>query len=484
VLAEQHAFWHYQGHTAQDTLLVLRPPPITQRAGTSPMAPRNLVLRRALLPALLLALGLATEPSGVMARPTGAPAERPAATAPGASSSVAACAQAQTPSVVDVVLTWRQLERAAGAIDLRPLEGALATAYARQQRVCLRLAAIDLTQACATPDDLVAHSTGGFTVASGTPHAPFRAYVPDINDPYVLGRMQTLVRSVARSYDGDPRLAWVVISLVGDGGRWDEHTLTYPQRSNLLAHPDPEAPLARRATLASQQAVVDSFVQAFTSTPLLMPLSLPQGARYALSRSKTVGALAATPEQAKTVPSTRWRTAAVVGLTSNGWTPAQVHNAHLAAILESPRADRAHKNPAPDPSGDAAKAVAGCRLALHRVTVAPVLQADGLYRIDGLWSNLGSAPAYDPLYITWSLRRSAGSPAVWESPSRLRGDTLAPGQAPRRVRDSGRLPQGLKPGRYQLCVTVQDNAYWQPLLPVTAVAEVSIAERQPLHLSR
>ncbi len=86
--------------------------------------------------------------------------------------------------------------------------------------------------------------------------APFPAkkeWTPDYEDPRMRLAFQNFIAALGEKYDGDPRVGYITAGLLGSWGEWH----TYP-RTELFASKE------------VQTEVLDAFVNAFQSTPILL----------------------------------------------------------------------------------------------------------------------------------------------------------------------------------------------------------------------
>ncbi len=90
----------------------------------------------------------------------------------------------------------------------------------------------------------------GWLVSKGVKQTPYSDYgggmAPDYDDPRMLRAMERLIAALGSRYDGNPRIAFIEMGLLGYWGEWH----TYP-RSELFA------------SLATQQRVLEAAHEAF-----------------------------------------------------------------------------------------------------------------------------------------------------------------------------------------------------------------------------
>jgi hypothetical protein len=82
---------------------------------------------------------------------------------------------------------------------------------------------------------------------------------PDYDDPDLVGALEAFIAAFGARYDGDPRLAYVQLGLIGLWGEWQ----TWPYDGSATTGRPSFMP-----SLATQTALVDAYRRAFTRTPL------------------------------------------------------------------------------------------------------------------------------------------------------------------------------------------------------------------------
>ncbi len=83
------------------------------------------------------------------------------------------------------------------------------------------------------------------------------SYAPDYDDPRVLRAMRRLIAALGARYDGDPRIGFITVGLIGFWGEWHTHRPS--------CNCDQWMPSAK-----TQRAVLDAFDDAFDRTKLLV----------------------------------------------------------------------------------------------------------------------------------------------------------------------------------------------------------------------
>jgi hypothetical protein len=153
---------------------------------------------------------------------------------------------------------WKYVEPEMGQYNWKMFDAALRTAQERGQALMLRVAPYGPD--AATEDvpawyrKLVGDETGK-TIPD--------KWRTDPEDPRYILHWTKLVRALGRRYDGDPRLEAVDVSIVGFWGE-GEHT-------DQLSEP-------------TMRVLIDSYLEAFPKTPLMMQPTDRRTNRYALAR--------------------------------------------------------------------------------------------------------------------------------------------------------------------------------------------------------
>lgn len=163
---------------------------------------------------------------------------------------------------------WDELEPQQGQVNTVAIEGVLAQADASGQRVGFRVMS-DAGSGVRVPDWLAPQING--TIYTGDDGQP--AFMPDPNDPVYLSAVESLLNGLGAAFDGDPRLEYVDIGLVGLTGEW---------HMNNTGAPLP--------TQANAERIIDAHRNAFPSTRLVMLIGSPFDDNGALTYALTQGA--------------------------------------------------------------------------------------------------------------------------------------------------------------------------------------------------
>jgi hypothetical protein len=151
---------------------------------------------------------------------------------------------------------WRFIEPTQGKYDWGLIDKALETAAARDQTLLLRIAPYGTGADNDVPDWYRA-------LVGPEQKQPEPKWRTNPEDPRYVEHFGRMVRDLGARYDGHPMLESIDLSIVG---AWGEGA-----GSELL-------------TQKTREALVDSYLDAFRKTPLVMLLTDPKTNRYGLSR--------------------------------------------------------------------------------------------------------------------------------------------------------------------------------------------------------
>lgn len=161
---------------------------------------------------------------------------------------------------------WSELEPQEGHYNFTPVDDAFNNADHHPQPidVGLRIMALDEpTTGSKIPLWLIEKGV------KGTWTADKNTFIPDLNDPIFLDYANRLLAALGKRYDGNPRLAYIDIGLVGSWGEWHNSNFT-----NI-------APLDQRYTAAELNRYVDMHNNAFPKTPKIMLINGGEALAYA-----------------------------------------------------------------------------------------------------------------------------------------------------------------------------------------------------------
>jgi len=310
---------------------------------------------------------------------------------------------------------WRDVEPRAGELNVAFIDGALAAARQAGQRLAFRV------MCCSSSPGSPYHPEwlrdGGGRVV-GTSFDGVALDVPDLDDPTTLERHLALVRRIAERYDGHPDLDHVDLGSVGWWGEW------HMSGGGPVQMPKPET--CRR--------VVDTYVQSFRHTPLLMLIGGGEQTGYACSqgagwRADCLGDLGGFSRNwchmRKGYP--QWFREAGLGevwkrspiayescwdmrrWVEEGWSLRYIFNYALAT-----HASYLNNKSVPLPTADDVRPEVerflkrlGYRLVLRELTQPATARSGQTITLTSRWQNVGSAPCYRPYVVAWRLRAGA-----------------------------------------------------------------------------
>lgn len=298
----------------------------------------------------------------------------------------------------------------------------------------------------------------GWLAAKGVRQTPYADHggglAPDYDDPRMLAAMERLIEALGRRYDGNPRVAFLELGLLGFWGEWH----TWP-RGALYASPATE----RRVIAAYRRAFPHKVLMARSARgPAGEPAWLgyhddmfPQDTDNGEAWSFLAGLRAAGRGE-------NWMRAAIGGEMVPGAAKAWLgpDSGRTVALAE-----RGHftwigpYGPALDDSADpgfrkrseALVRRLGYQYRLTEIRHPPAVARGGALRVDLRGENEGVAPFYYPWPVELALLDDAGTP-VARLPLRADVRTWQPG--PFRVGESPRVPAPA--GRYRLALGIRD----------------------------
>ena len=107
-----------------------------------------------------------------------------------------------------------------------------------------------------------------YTFFGNTPGA---SVSPDYNDPKLVNALENFIKAFGKRYDGDPRIAFITVGLIGFWGEWHTWPMDgFTQETSVLkAAPNP-AEENWMPSNANQLRILKDFDTAFNTTRLLM----------------------------------------------------------------------------------------------------------------------------------------------------------------------------------------------------------------------
>ena len=161
---------------------------------------------------------------------------------------------------------WGQLEPRPGEIDYAFLDAVLRQTHAAGQKLAFRVMCCSTSPGKPYHPDWLQDVGGRIITADygnqqGLP-------IPDLDDPDALGRHLHFVQRLGARYDGHPDIDHVDLGTVGWWGEW--------HMSN--------SKIGKMPTIENRKRIIDTYVNAFEKTPLLMLIGDSESLAYAAER--------------------------------------------------------------------------------------------------------------------------------------------------------------------------------------------------------
>ncbi|MEN6337340.1 MAG: right-handed parallel beta-helix repeat-containing protein [Phycisphaerales bacterium] len=413
---------------------------------------------------------------------------------------------------------WGVLEPRPGEIDYAFLDKTLAETHAAGQKLAFRVMCCSTTAGQPyQPGWLVEAGCKVLTVDYSGQEG---LTIPDLDDPTTLARHLHFIRRLGERYDGHPDLDHVDLGAVGWWGEW------HMSSSKTARMPTPE----------NRKLIIDTYLEAFRKTPLLMLVGDPECLAYAAQRGAG------------------WRADCLgdMGGFSKGWY--HMRDAYPKLIQEAGVQDAWKKAPiawescwemrkwvqedwslryifnyalalhgsylnnksAPLPVAQEVRPEIerflrrlGYRLVLRELTHPKQAVAGTTLPIEAKWQNIGSAPCYRPYRVAYRLASDNGDARVligsvtvekWMPGSvelfteefMKQPPDLPPGEIVG-VTDSVALPSDLPAGQYVLAVGIVGENSMEPVVRLAIqgrssdgwypLSKVTIARGRDYHVS-
>jgi hypothetical protein len=375
--------------------------------------------------------------------------------------------------------TWADVEPAEGQYDFAKVDDMIAAARGRGETLAFRIMPCYDTS---SPQWLLDKGVASVVASDGV--------FPDHNSPTFLQYHEAMVRAFGARYSGSLEVDHVDIGSVGCWGEWNTACCNGTECDALFP------------TEANQRAIIDWYVEAFPSTPLVALVGAPayaeeQGAGWRGDCFGDYGMFGSTwnhmedsyPQAAADpVIGNAWKTAPVqfeaCGVMQDWYDRGFDIDLILSKSLEwHMSVFNGKSSPVPAswrPKVDEWLKRVGYRVVLTSLTHTARAAAGGSLALHAEWDNVGVAPPYHPWPVAFRLR-GAGDEVVaqWTSTAALR--TFLPGA--HAVDDVVVVPAGVPPADYALDVAVltEDGAsahvrlaisgartdLWYPLSTVT-----------------
>jgi len=373
---------------------------------------------------------------------------------------------------------WRKLEPQPGKIDTGFMDGVLKQSRQSGQKLAFRV------MCCSTyprhpyhPDWLKEKNGRIIQAAYGTgPKLP----VPDLDDPVVLECHLDFLRRLGKRYDGHADIDHIDLGSVGWWGEWhmsDSKTAKMPSEK-------------------TQRRIVDTYLESFKKTPLVMLIGGGKMLKYAVEkgcgwRADCLGDMGGFSKtwchMRKGYPfwikqagiQDAWKTAPVAwesGWDLRRWVKEDWSLRFIFNYALALHGSYLNNKSAPLPDDPKIRAEIqrfvrrlGYRLVLCEMQHPAAAVAGGELKLSMKWRNTGSAPCYTPCRLAYRLKGKefskvfAGNHTVekWLPGSVplftndfFRGDWELPEGRIVNVSESIELPANIPPGDYELGISV------------------------------
>jgi hypothetical protein len=374
---------------------------------------------------------------------------------------------------------WGTLEPQTGKIDHAFLDGVLRETRAAGQALAFRVMCCSTTPGRPYHPDWL-RDLGGRIINTQRRDGP-AVEIPDLDDPKILAAHLDFIARLGARYDGHPDIAHLDLGSVGWWGEWHLSGATN----------------AKMPSLENQRKIVDAYLAAFKTTPLLMLIGGGEMLRHATEhgagwRADCLGDLGGFSKNwnhtrnayPQMLPGAQamdvWQTAPIAWETCwdmrkwmlEDWSLRYIFNYALAL-----HASYINNKSAPLPVSDEVRPELerflrrlGYRLVLKELTHPVSIRPGEELRLAMKWQNAGSAPCYKPYRLAYRLTDGASHHHVL--PGSVTVNRWLPGsvdlfteafmQAPpelppgpvAEVADRVHVPVDVPPGEYTLAMGV------------------------------
>ena len=373
-------------------------------------------------------------------------------------------------SVVYLRFNWDDLEPEEGHYNWKPIDDAIAASKSRGAALAFRVETANAHSkgSYCSPKWLFDLGCKGFqyTIDSADPMKGNRGISrmePDYSDPIYLAKHGEFIAALGKRYNGSPDVEFLDIGSYGIWGEW--HT----------QHP---------ASIAVRRQIVDMYLHAFPTTPLVFMTDDAEVLDYALAHGTGMrrdGVGSPTHEQnwigsrkyaGVTGMSDAWKRAPIVFewygdydyLKSRGWSfDSAVNfmlNNHVSIIN-----DNFGRVPSQAmPQLEKLARLAGYRFVLREIDHEKFVQRGSCLGIKMKWANMGVGKLYHPFKLRISLCNAAGLTVFTTTVGNADPQEWLPGE--RNVMASLPIPTDLSPGEYTLAVAITDPTNLRPPINV------------------
>jgi hypothetical protein len=312
---------------------------------------------------------------------------------------------------------WRVLEPQPGEIDYAFLDKKLAESHAAGQRLAFRVMCCSTSRGQPYHPDWLAKVGGKVLTVDYEGQQGFP--IPDLDNVDVLARHLHLIHQLGARYDGHPDLDHVDLGSVGWWGEWHMSG----------------SKTAKMPTAETQKQIVETYLNAFRKTPLLMLIGggecLTQAAQHGAGwRADCLGDMGgfsktwyhmrdayprlvqgAKVEEAWQVAPVAWESCwDMRRWVKEGWPLRYIFNYALAL-----HGSYLNNKSAPLPEGEEVRPEIerflrrlGYRFVLKEMTHPKQVAAGTALTLETKWQNLGSAPCYRPYRVAYRLSNTQG----------------------------------------------------------------------------
>ena len=319
---------------------------------------------------------------------------------------------------------WGELEPERGRIDYSFLDNVLAETRKSGQTLAFRV------MCCSTNPSHPYHpewlqGIGGRIIKTQRKDGP-SVEVPDLDDPVILNAHLDFIKRLGVRYDSHPDIDHVDLGSVGWWGEWHMSG----------------AANAKMPTPQNQEKIVDAWLSAFKTTPLVMLIGGGEMLTYATKhgagwRADCLGDMGGFSRTwchmrmayPLMIPASHahdvWKTAPVAWETcwdmrkwvDEGWSLRFIFNYALAL-----HGTVINNKSAPLPEGDGVREEVerflrrlGYRLVLDELKHPKQAKPGEKLELAMKWQNVGSAPCYKPFRLAYRLQAAGGKPKVFVS---------------------------------------------------------------------
>ncbi len=374
---------------------------------------------------------------------------------------------------------WGVLEPRPGEIDYAFLDQTLRATRAAGQQLAFRVMCCSTSRGRPYQPDWLPQAGGKVLTVDYSGQEGLT--IPDLDDPNTLALHLRLIQRLGERYDGHPDLDHMDLGTVGWWGEWHMSS----------------SKTARMPTMENRKLIIDTYVNAFRKTPLLMLVGDTECLTYATERgagwradclgdlggfSKTWNHMHnAYPQLVqKAGAQDAWKRAPVAWEScwemrrwvQDDWPLRYIFNYALAL-----HGSYLNNKSAPLPTADEVRPEIerflrrlGYRLVLKELSHPKQVRPGATLAIEAKWQNVGSAPCYRPYRVAYRLTDSEGrartlvgsltvekwmpgSVEVFTEEFMKQPPDLPPG-AVVPVADRVTLPEDLPPGEYNLAIGI------------------------------